>query len=83
MGSSVQSTHSLFQGLPLKHGFFNCCQSRNLGFYHLSGGVEGKHPPKGMPALLSADARAHALRSGHSAPHIHLPQWLHASVELI
>lgn len=36
-------------------------------FYHLgcvSGGVEGKHSPEGIPASLSAGARAHELCSG-------------------
>ena len=44
------------------------------GFYHLgcmSGGVEGKNSPEGMPASLSADARAHELCSGpQCTPHL-------------
>lgn len=43
------------------------------GFYRLdcvSGGVEGKHSPQGMPASLGAGARAHELCSGpQHSPH--------------
>jgi len=67
---SIQSTHCLFPASHRAHG--NTASSiaakvGTWGFYHLgcvSRGMEGKHSPEGMPASLSAGARAHKLCSG-------------------